>query len=183
MIKNKNEACFCNIMNSKIIGIIFLLLLIPFIYCVDFDGDGIDDGPQNLCGDQFCQQGESASCPVDCDGVSEGSPSSSFVPNTNGTDNPSAIGSVKATSSIGDTFGNFFQSTSFKIILIVFVLLIIGFVIFLLIKKKKNPETPVPAETTSIPPLSGSQMPSNPPQENLGNIPSLDGVSSDTNSQ
>jgi hypothetical protein len=182
MIKNKNKACFCKIMNSKIVGILFLLFFLPFVSCVDTDGDGIDNGVQDLCGDQFCQEGESATCPLDCDGVSEGSPSSSFVPNTNGTENPSATGIVKATSSNTDNLENFFQSAVFKIILIVVILIIIGIAIFLLIKKKKSSETTAP-EASNIPPSSESQMPSNPPQENLGDIPSLDDVSSETNPQ
>lgn len=58
------------IKNKKIISVnlIFLILiLIPLIAGYDLDGDGIDDGEQNLCGDNFCQPNENAvNCPADC---------------------------------------------------------------------------------------------------------------------
>ena len=52
-----------------IVFIILILVLISFALGYDIDGDGIDDGGQDLCGDGFCQSdlGENiTSCSNDC---------------------------------------------------------------------------------------------------------------------
>ncbi len=58
-------------MKKLIILFMVLVLFLGFVSCYDIDGDGIDDGGQNLCGDYYCQDWEDeVSCPSDCIGGS-----------------------------------------------------------------------------------------------------------------
>jgi hypothetical protein len=138
----------------KIIGIEFfvllVLILIPLVNCYDFDGDGIDDGEQNMCGDNFCQSTESVtSCPSDCTSSSAlpSSPTTNPPANndSNNISNPiSGTGSNDISSNQPASAGNlptenvFFVSTTFKIIILIFALIVIGLIIYFLIRKKKN---------------------------------------------
>ncbi len=109
------------IITHSIVSIILLLMiLIPFATCYDYNGDGVDDGQQNLCGDNFCQTWETkSSCPADCE-------------NPNNT-SPTRIVSEKS------LFQNdFFSSIVFKIIIILAVLIIIGIIIYIIIKRKNQ---------------------------------------------
>lgn len=152
----------------RIFTFFLVLTLIPFAVCVDFDGDGIDDGAQNLCGDSFCQAEETViSCPSDCTGVSSGEPALNS-PTTNlppisspeeQTDIPSNPEVVPSTSEQTDiplgeqnnissttipsineqtTEESFFSGIIFKIILGVIGLIVIGLIIFILIKNMKK---------------------------------------------
>jgi hypothetical protein len=150
----------------KKIEIIFLLLiLIPFISGVDFDGDGIDDGEQDLCGDAFCQEWETESnCPKDCQGVSSGEqslssqeeqliPSEELLSPSNNTIEPSnqlndstlqeEVDNLEDEEFLNSTEENlnnnlFLPNFIFKIIFGLIVLTIISIIIYIIIRKKKN---------------------------------------------
>ncbi len=98
------------------ISIFLVLTLVSLVSSVDWNGDGIDDGEQNLCGDAFCQPEENiANCPADCE-------------------NPQQIPSAENLSK-----NNFFSSIAFKIILISVGLIIIGVIIYLILKRRSAP--------------------------------------------
>jgi len=138
---------------TKIVLIILLVITLPFVISADLNGDGIDDGAQNLCGDLFCQSEENAtSCPGDC--------VSPFVPPTNepittlpineGANELDSNTSIDGENSSSKTY--FFLSTSFKIILLVLVLIVVGFIVYFIIRKKKNSSiSAAPIVTPSTP--------------------------------
>jgi hypothetical protein len=113
----------------NVIGIecitLLILILIPFANCYDFDGDGVDDGEQNLCGDNFCQDWEDKiNCPDDCSEESlaiYGFDSNQFKENS------------------------FFSSLAFKIITIVIgiILILLGIITYLKYHRKKISTTQI----------------------------------------
>ena len=149
--------------------VLLVLILIPFSSCA---GSGTPTGTQNLCGDGFCQPTETAaSCPIDCQGVSQGQPSlstqSQISNSTNNssinqpsgvqnnppinqpTTNQSATGnntSVNQPASTGNlpTQNSFFAGTAFKIILVIIILIVLGIIAYLVLRNK-NKTNPNPA--------------------------------------
>jgi len=150
-------------------GFFLILILIPFVICYDLDGDGIDDGEQDLCGDGFCQ------------GVSPGeeSLSTTFIKNNNETSNNniSQINEpvVNETGNISSNQSNleksasvektFFVSSLFKIIIFVLILIIIGLIIYFMIRKNKKQDS----ENLNITPEI-----SNPTEPNVSTSTTLD---------
>lgn len=155
MENNKNRKK--NIINMKTknrgLSIIFLLLiLISFANAYDLNGDGIDDGEQMMCGDTFCQPGEDiTNCPTDCTNPS--TPSSGDLTEIPSENNESIISNettIPEEESIQEN--SFFQSTTFKIIILVLGLIVIGLIIYFIIRKKNNqiPETSNPTEQVTV---------------------------------
>ena len=129
---------------TKLIALFLVLILIPFALSYDIDGDGIDDGEQNMCGDTFCQPGENVtSCPEDCTNPS--TPSSGNLTDIP-TENETLLSETNQTIQIteenlsSETENSFFVSTTFKIIILALGLIAIGLIIFFIIKKKRNQE-------------------------------------------
>jgi hypothetical protein len=151
-------------------AVLLMLILIPFASCYDLDGDGVDDGQQNLCGDGFCQPTEDvASCPSDCtnpsalpssppvtnesneintnetivnnENLTNGINNNSALDNSNISTNPNETNNVSTTQTSGENLPNenvFFVSTTFKIIIGIVALIIIGLIVFFLIRANKN---------------------------------------------
>jgi hypothetical protein len=116
-------------MQKNIFQIVIVLILIisPFVFGEDLDGDGIEDSEQNLCGDGSCQDWEEneTTCPVDC---------------TAGASNPDYMGNF--ISSTEQSKEERFSLNKILIIATVIVIVIgaIFLIIFLLKKKKKSPK-------------------------------------------
>ncbi|MCK9568233.1 hypothetical protein M0R72_04745 [Candidatus Pacearchaeota archaeon] len=129
---------------TKLIALFLVLILIPFALSYDIDGDGIDDGEQNMCGDTFCQLGEDVtSCPEDC--TNPATPSSgdlTEIPTENETLSPETNQTIPITEENlqSETENSFFVSTTFKIIILASGLIVIGLIIFFIIRKKRNQE-------------------------------------------
>jgi hypothetical protein len=137
-------------MNKKnfLVSIIFLLILIPFAISIDFNGDGIDDGEQNLCGDLFCQIWETEiNCPTDC--TLSSTPSSgdlTEIPLESEDNLPSEEIIVEEYIPSENTF---FSSTAFKIAILSGGLISIGLIIYFIIRKKKY-QNKIPETTNQI---------------------------------
>jgi len=143
--------------------VLLVLILIPFVSCAD---SGVAaGGQQNLCGDGFCEPTETAtSCPIDCQGVSQGQPSLSTksqmanATNTssvnqppgvqNNTYNNSSVNqpagqnnpSINQPASTGNlpTQNSFFASPAFKIILVIIILIVLGIIAYLVLRNKNK---------------------------------------------
>ena len=162
-----------NVLKTEMIILVLILFLIPVVLSYDLDGDGIDDGEQNLCGDGYCQNWEDKiSCPSDCTGeiasegviipdagsnASEESASGIIIEPENtenaippGTENNASeeiskedLGGIKETT--------FISSSLFKIIIIVIVLIIIGIIIYIFYNKRKSANTPQEPQVNQLP--------------------------------
>jgi hypothetical protein len=129
-------------------GIIFLLFFLPFVNCVDFDGDGIDDGEQDLCGDYICQTGESETCPIDCEGVSEGEFSLLFSKNNFQNEVPSWAESAQNKNL--PLKNNFFNNPLLLTIFAGVILFVIIIVIIFILRKKKSSEKENVSQTPKV---------------------------------
>jgi hypothetical protein len=129
---------------KKVIILIAIVVLIPFVMSYDFDGDGVDDGEQNLCGDGFCQEWETeVICPADCIGTSPGKSTDVFEENQNRITNQPKFGEKKVTELLSDSLNP-------KLILgisVPILLIILGLIVYFLIKRKNKTvqSTEVPA--------------------------------------
>lgn len=149
--------------NLVMVGIL-LLILIPFVTSIDINGDGIDDGEQDMCGDLVCQSWETeASCPGDCSieidtSVPPHNPTENISSTENQTETPETIPEENETvTETPETIQtenetteeipaetneaskeSFFSGTPFKIILGVVGLIIAGLIIFIIIRKIKS---------------------------------------------
>jgi len=136
-MKQKNQVI-------KLSIIFLLLMLISFANAYDLDGDGIDDGAQNMCGDDFCQPGEDVTnCPSDCESPSNlSSGDLTDIPVENETllleNNQTQAIPEENLPTENET--SFFSSTTFKIIIISLGVIAIGLIVYFLIIKKKNQE-------------------------------------------
>jgi hypothetical protein len=151
-----------------------VLTLIPFASCVDFDGDGIDDGEQNLCGDGFCQPTETiTTCPSDCSSPASLPASPTINPpitNPSTNEEESDLPSEEQINLEGNSEEqnndsieteeippiteqaneeSFFSGIVFKIILGVIGLIIIGIIIFIVLSKMKKSSEQFPQKKTS----------------------------------
>jgi len=147
-MKTKNK------MTKRGIIFLFILMLIPFAMSYDIDGDGIDDGEQVMCGDTFCQPGETiTSCPADC--TNPATPPSGNLTNItteNETLSPETNQTILTTEENleTETEESFFSTTAFKIIILVLGLIAIGLIIFLIIRKNKNHEEENQTQTAEV---------------------------------
>ena len=140
-------------------AVLIILILIPFVNSYNIYGNG-SDAQQNMCGDGFCQPTETAtSCPADCTSPKPlpNSPTTNPPTNTSSINQPSSVqNNNSSTPSSTNQFSNNVsvnqpasagnvptQNTSsanitIKIIIGVITLIIIGIIIYLIIRKKKN---------------------------------------------
>ena len=151
-----------NLVKIEFVALI-VLILIPFISST-VNGT---PGAQDLCGDNFCGPTETpASCPIDCQGTPSGQSSPQIIKLVNSSSTPLPANQSSpvqnnnsSTPSSTNQFSNNVsanqpasagnvptQNTSsanitIKIIIGVITLIIIGIIIYLIIRKKKNQNT------------------------------------------
>lgn len=118
----------------KILVLIWLSLILIFpgiVTAYDFDEDGIDDGEQNMCGDNFCQPFENVdSCPQDCSNPQPlpSTPPESSINNENSEENfPTQ---QEKTTSLSNTL--------VKIAIAIPIVLIVGIIAYLIFHKKRK---------------------------------------------
>ena len=152
------------------IEFVVLLFLITTPFILSLDAGGFNQTTQNMCGDGFCQPTETAaSCPADCTSPQPLPSSPTTNPpnvqtnNTSTINQPSAMknnitnpsinqsSSTQNNSNQPATTRNLpLQNTSsgntiILIIIGIIVLIIIGIIAYLIIRKRKNNQTPAPA--------------------------------------
>ena len=135
--------------------IILILILIPLISSENISE--FNPATQNMCGDGFCQPTETAtSCPADCTSPKPlpSSPTTNPPTNTSSINQPSPAQnnstnqfsnnvSANQPASAGNvpTQNTSSANITIKIIIGVITLIIIGIIIYLIIRKKKNQNT------------------------------------------
>ncbi|VVB82855.1 Uncharacterised protein [uncultured archaeon] len=153
-------------------AILVMLILIPFVSSENISG--FNPATQNLCGDGFCQPSETAAtCPADCSSPKPlpSSPTTNPPTNTPPANQPSGVQNNTITNpqvnqpSAGNTTsvnqpastGNlpaqnsFFASPAFKIILVIIILIVLGIIAYLVIRRKNKTSPAVSNPQVSSP--------------------------------